>query len=111
MLARLKDFWNTKVYFELKHGENIPRGYGWAGYNVETERVFVLPILINWLWSLLTTIYYGVVEGVQSREQSYTYKTGLQLGSFSGYRQGYMHGYTDSRNGKPNKVLGQANAH
>jgi hypothetical protein len=95
-----------KAWFkrELKHGENIPVGFGWAGYNELTERVYVLPIGINYLWTIGTYLYHGVWKGLQSREQSYTYKTGLQLGTFSGYKQGYMHGYTDAKNGIPNKL-------
>ena len=89
---------------DLKHGENIPAGFGWAGYNELTERVYVMPIGINYLYTIGTFLYHEIWQGLQSRAQSYTYKTGLQLGTFSGYKQGYMAGYIDSKNGQPNKL-------
>ena len=90
---------------ELKHGELMPRGYGWAGYDERTEHIFVMPMPINMVYSGWMWFYYEMVSGFQSCAQSYTYKTGLQLGQFSGYKQGYMAGYTDCRNKVPNKLL------
>jgi hypothetical protein len=96
---------------ELKHGELIPRGFGWAGFDVKTERVYAMPLPFNFIWSLLVWLYTEVWEGVQSqRSRSYTYKVGLQLGQFNGYKNGYMAGYTDHRNGKPNKLYPQEDA-
>ena len=80
-------------------------GYGWAGYNELTGRVEVMPLGLNYLYSMVMWLYYEVVEGCQSRAQSYTYKTGHQLGAFAGYQKGYMEGYADRGNGTPNKVL------
>lgn len=103
--SRLQDFSDKYICFELRHGANLPAGYGWAGYNKITERVYVLPIGINYLYSLTRWFYFEIAEGIQSRAESYTYKTGRQLGQLAGEQRGYQLGYIDAKNGKPNAVL------
>jgi hypothetical protein len=101
----ISGFWKTRVFFELRHGQNIPAWYGWAGYNEATDRVEVMPLGLNYLYSMLMWVYYEIVEGCQSRAHSYTFKVARETGQFAGYQQGYMHGYVDGKNNKPNKVL------
>lgn len=121
-LSPISKFWFAHVYVELKAGQNIPTFYGWAGYNIATQRIVVLPLGLNLLWTGLTWFYFDIVEGCglihgeiqkgfQSRAQSYTFKTGVNLGARGGWEKGYMEGYTDGRNKNPNRVLGLRDAH
>ena len=102
--SEVTGFYYTRVCFEIRHGENIPAGYGWAGYNEATDRVYVLPLGLNYLYTIFTWIYHEIWRGMQSRAQSYTYMTGRKLGEVAGYQVGYMRGYVDAKNGTPNKI-------
>ena len=98
-------FWSKYICFELRHGANLPPFYGIAGYNKITERIFVLPIGINYLYGMAKWFYHEIAEGVTSRAESYTYKTGRQLGQLAGEQRGYHLGYVDAKNGEPNRVM------
>lgn len=104
VLKRLRDFWGRRCCILLAHGQVIPRFYGWAGYDEGQERVYVMPIGINFLYSFVTWLYHEVVQGCQSRSQSYTYHTAWKLGEQAGTQKGYMVGYVDGRNQQPNRL-------
>jgi hypothetical protein len=99
------NFWQTRICFELRHGANIPPWYGLAGYNKLTERMWVLPIGFNYIWGILNWLHKEIAEGIFSRAESYTYKTGRQLGQLAGEQRGYRLGYVDAKNGQPDAVM------
>ena len=103
--AHVLNFWHKHICFELRHGANIPPFYGLAGYNKLTERMWVLPLGINYLWGILNWLYHEIAEGIFSRAESYTYKTGRQLGQLAGEQRGYRIGYLDAKNGAEDKVM------
>jgi len=102
---RIINFWQKHICFELRHGTNIPPFYGLAGFNKVTERMWVLPIGVNYLYGLLNWFYHDIAEGLFSRAESYTYKTGRQIGQLAGEQRGYRIGYLDAKNGEPDKVM------